>query len=186
MKKIAKNGNKRKFLVSLLLVAAIAGASITMALAIATTRSVTNSFQAADHSSEIEEKVMGLDKDVTVKNTGKSDAFIRVRLVVSPKEKVELVFAEDAFKENEKGYWIKGEGADSGDGFYYFSEPVATGESTTKLLDAVKPQEGFTEMFDVTVYEESCVAKAFPNEGGKLEFMEKTFEEADGTSAVTE
>lgn len=184
MKKCFKKINGKISVAALLFAVALAGIFGTVAFTMANTGQVTNWFFAADHSTSIEEHVDGeLNKDVRVKNNGKSDAFIRVRIVVSPREKVELVYAKNAFnQESADGYWIADLSEVTGEGYYYFSEEVPYGEATTQLLDAVAPCQGFTDLFDVTVYEESCVAKSFPSdtmtEQEKLSFLRQCFDEA--------
>lgn len=180
MKKKNITKNKKTFIVSLLLVVAIAGAAITMALAIARSNNVINTFEAADHSTEIEEKVdSDLTKTVWVKNTAKkSPAFIRVRLTVSPEElQKSLVLDEKALDE---GKWIDGE-----DGFYYYLTAVPAGGKTDALLSRVDGDsevfKKFTgDSFDIVVYEESCVATVAGGKQERLENIKAAFDAATG------
>ena len=87
MKKIK---NKR-IILSILLVVALVGVGTTIALSLAQSNSVTNTFEAADrdHNTEIIEKIDGLKKTVKVQNTAEnSPAYIRVRFEVSPSDAV--------------------------------------------------------------------------------------------------
>lgn len=167
-------------MISVLLVIAVTGAALTMALAFAQSNSLTNTFKAAEHSTEITEDVTGLDKNVTVTNNSKeSAAFVRVRLVVSPEnaqEEIKLVFDGEA--EGNGRYVVPKEWAEADDGFYYYLSAVPAGESTTRLLDAVDVAENYKEPFDVTVYEESCVASTTGTV--TLEQIQQAFAQASG------
>lgn len=69
---------------SVLALVVIIGIGATLALMASPSNSVTNSFSAADIDTEIEEK--GLtegDKQVSIKNHGPSDAYVRARIMVS-------------------------------------------------------------------------------------------------------
>ena len=180
MKKFRVKKEKRTFIVSLLLVAAIAGAAITIALAIAQSNAVTNTFKAADHETGIVETVGGLNKDVTVKNNSESSpAFIRVRMVVSPEDAgIQLVYNSNA--ENEDKYKVPSDWAQAADGFYYYLKAVPAKGSTSQLLDEVEVPEGFTDTFDVTVYEESCVATVPAGQSATLDVIKNAFDKAAG------
>lgn len=178
MKKIK---NRKHFLaVSLLMLVLVVGAAVTVALGLASTDPVVNTFKAADHETEIEEEVDGtLNKDVTVTNTAEeSAAFIRVRLVVSPEEKAVLKFAPDD-SSTVGNNWV-----DGGDGFYYYTKAVAPGESTEQLLDsvAVNNETAFEagETLDVTVYEESCVANIAAGQSAEVKQIQQVFAQAAG------
>lgn len=178
MKKIK---NRKHFLaVSLLMLVLVVGAAVTVALGLASTDPVVNTFKAADHETEIEEEVDGtLDKDVTVTNTAEeSPAFIRVRLVVSPEEKAVLKFAPND-SPNVGNSWV-----DGGDGFYYYTKAVAPGKSTEQLLDSVAIKEGTDfevgETLDVTVYEESCVANIAAGQSAEVKEIQQVFAQAAG------
>ena len=80
-----KNRNEKQFVLSILLVVVILGIGTTIALSTAISKPVVNSFQAADHETNIKEEIDGLKKTIQVKNTAdKSAAFVRVRIVISP------------------------------------------------------------------------------------------------------
>lgn len=83
--------------------------------------------------------------NVMIKNTGDTDAYIRVALVfnwmsedgtkiwaVAPKESdYEIVYADDSKWELSGGYW-------------YYKDPVAPGHLTGELITSVKLNEGVT------------------------------------------
>lgn len=185
MKKFSELRKKHTFIVSILLALAIAGVAATVALAVASTDPVVNTFKAADLDTEIEEPtptpspVPADNKRVTIENHGDSPAFIRVRVNVSPENAAEPSFVQ-------KTSWYNG-----GDGFYYYLESVPGKGETAPLFDRVVPSEEFQqshESFDVTVYQESCVATGELDEldsnEKKLEVIKKAFQDASGT--VTE
>lgn len=134
-----------------------------------------------------------IKKAVQIENTGKDAVFIRARIVVSPEKlwtdgKVSLKYGkwngsefteEGALSTNPAnlaqvnsseipGSWIYGN-----DGFYYFSKLVpgtndaalATERFTDYLLGAVTLSSQMTseDILDVTVYQESVVAKGYSN-----------------------
>ena len=69
---------------SVLALVMIIGVGATLALMASPSNSVTNSFSVADIDTEIEEK--GLtegNKQVSIKNHGPSDAYVRARIMVS-------------------------------------------------------------------------------------------------------
>lgn len=144
--------SKKKSILSLLLLLAIVGAAITMALAVANTEQVVNAFAAGKIDTEIEETVdPNLNKKVWIKNSENADshAFIRVRLNCTPEESVNLVYAEES-----KNTWKYNEA----DGFWYYLYSVAPGGKSTQLLDKIQPREGYAGDMDVTVYHEACIA----------------------------
>lgn len=152
-----KSMNRKTFFLSLVLLIAVVGVGITVALSVARTDPVVNSFEVGKIDTSIEENVdEELQKTVTVKNSSNasSDAFVRVR-INAPAE-IMLKFAEEPLNT-----W-----ADGRDGFYYFLYSVAPGASTTQLLskvslnqlDASVLEELKQTGFDVTVYQESCIA----------------------------
>ena len=134
-----------------------------------------------------------IKKAVQIENTGKDAVFIRARIVVSPGKlwtdgKVTLKYGKwnvDVFDEkgtlstnpanltrvdssNIQGEWIYGN-----DGFYYFSELVpgtndknnSEDRCTDYLLSAVylSADMNSEDILDVTVYQESVVAKGYGN-----------------------
>lgn len=172
MKKIKITKSKKTFIVSLFLIAAIAGTATTIAFAVAQSGSVINNFFAADHNTGIDENVSGnLNKDVRVKNDAKnSPAFIRVRLTVSPdtaSNDIALIYQQDLSN------WVEAD-----DGFWYYLKAVPAGGYTDYLLDAVSVSDDFSEPFDVTVYEESCVAIIEPGDKTDLATIQATFQTA--------
>lgn len=80
-----------------------------------------------------------VQKEVTVKNLGKSPAIIRVKLDPEwdakgkiPQESAAKAVTLDTTAALKSGDWIKGT-----DGYYYYTKVVAPGASTTQLLNNV-------------------------------------------------
>lgn len=140
---------KKSVLLTVILLIAIVGVGVTIAISMAQSNQVTNTFQAGEIDTSIEEVVDGnLNKHVTVKNsdTAKSDAFVRVR--INAPEGVTLKLDENA-----SATWKS-----ANDGFYYYLYSVAPNTSTTELLSEVEVEDDKLENFDVTVYHEACIA----------------------------
>ena len=113
-------------LVSLVLIAAIAVGS-TVAFIATSTESITNIFNPAKVTIEIEEEIEnGVKSNVQVKNTGNTDAFIRAQIVVTWKDADGNVSATKPVKNTDYTMtlnttdWFLGS-----DGFYYCETSVA-------------------------------------------------------------
>ena len=165
-----KNRNEKQFVLSILLVVVILGIGTTIALSTAISKPVVNSFQAADHETNIKEEIDGLKKTIQVKNTAdKSAAFVRVRIVISPAKAL-----------GQDDYMIQGQNwTENEDGFYYYTKTLLPGEETEDLIFEVKNKEEVTESFDVLVYEESCVATS-TSDSLTIEQIKEAFKKADG------
>ena len=136
---------------SLILVAVIFGGA-SFALLKMNTGAVVNSFRKGGIGVDIVETVSNsAKKEITVKNTGESPAYVRVRLVsywkddsgnVAPKASKDISFdLNDAdWKEN--------------NGYYYYRKPLA-GESTTSNLIAdnskieMTTEDGYKQVIEV-------------------------------------
>lgn len=127
----------------------------TLAYLVTSTDPVTNTFTPAYVSTEVNEDFDGITKsNVTIKNTGDIDAYIRVAVVVNWADKDGNVYggAVPTDKGDKKDYdltlkanngWIKG-----ADGYYYYIHPVAPKESTTAIFEDITqltddPAEGY-------------------------------------------
>lgn len=180
-----KNFNKKISILSVLLLIAVIGVGATIALAVARTSPVVNTFKAGKIDTGIDEDVdSNFNKSVKVMNNAEaeSDAYVRVRL--NHPEEIGLKLSEES-----NSTWKKGD-----DGFYYYLYSVEPGAPTTELLSSLEVPEGYTEAFDVTVYQESCIATQMnrydsdsqENTPLKLEDIQKAFEDATGTEHVAE
>lgn len=166
---------------SILALVMIIGVGATLALMSAPSNSVTNSFSAAEIDTEIEETTTNGDKQVSIKNYGPSDAYVRARIMVSGvnPENVKIVDTEPAEgavdpntvylvmenNGNENSKWTK-EDSDNNtysDDFYYYLGVLKKDKSSAKLLEKVVlgsnlQNKDFLDTFSVTIYHESVLA----------------------------
>lgn len=166
---------------SVLALVVVIGVGATLALMASPSNAVTNSFTAADIDTEIEEVLTNGDKQVSIKNYGPSDAYVRARIMVSGVNpaNVEIVNAVPATVEankvylvmqnngNENGKWTK-ENSETNetysDNFYYYLGVLGAGDSSKNLLDKVvlgdklAADKDFLDTFSVTIYHESVLA----------------------------
>lgn len=122
------------FMAIIMLIGAVIGS--TVAYLITNTGSVENKFTYASVSCDVTEDFRGnTKKDVQVKNTGTTDAYIRATYVVNWLDAQKNIVASDpegysyTLTENPDNKWTKGN-----DGYFYYLTPVAPGESTPGSL----------------------------------------------------
>ena len=143
-KKDARSGAKRSLvLVASVLVLLLAVAGGTLAWLAAQTDGVINTFDPAHVSCAVTEDFDGtIKRSVNVTNTGDIDAYIRVKLVT--------------YRVNEQGQHIGGTamippfapGANwvEDDGYYYYTRPVAPGQTPeTNLIDTITLSSPYTD-----------------------------------------
>ena len=82
-------------------------------------------------------------KHVSVENTGDYDCYIRVKALAGSKYQDGLQYSDS------DGKWTPGE-----DGYYYYSDPIAPGESTSVLDIRIDSKESDAS-FNVVVVQES-------------------------------
>ena len=134
---------------SVLALVVIIGVGATLALMASPSNSVTNSFSAADIDTEIEEVLTDGDKQVSIKNYGPSDAYVRARIMVSGVSPTDVEIVDEEPAEgtadpdtvylvmqnngNENSKWTK-EVADNNDtysdDFYYCLDALTKDESS--------------------------------------------------------
>lgn len=168
---------------SILALVVIIGVGATLALMSAPSNPVTNSFSVAEIDTEIEEK--GLtegNKQVSIKNYGPSDAYVRARIMVSGvnPENVKIVSAAPETPDANTVYlvmqnngigdkqWTKEDSNTNGnysDDFYYYLDVLTKDESSANLLEKVvlgetlaKDTDFLKNEFSVTIYHESVLA----------------------------
>lgn len=159
----------------------------TLALMVSQSNSVTNQFTAADVDTEINEVLTDGDKQVSITNHGRSDAYVRARIMVSGVKStdVEIVNAvptdTQLAQETNKGKvflvmdhpteWVQEPGAEKDD-FYYYLDILPGTDSTqnendrktsdllTKVVlgNELKDDQDFLANFTVTIYHESVLA----------------------------
>lgn len=182
MKKIKNIFKRHTLIASFLLVFAITGVAGTVALVAATSAPVTNTFKAAGLDTDIDEPEGGTpaQKVVTITNKKESPAYIRVRITVSPEGAAEPNYKNKTEDPSGlgKALWYYNQN----DGFYYYLAAVpGNGGKTSSIIDGVAVTPGYTDDFDVTVYQESCVATKAPGEIVSLQEIQDAFKAASGS-----
>lgn len=160
------------------LVLAVTAVGVTLALMTTSSQPVANQFTAADVHTEIVEDLQGNGtKKVSIQNNGPSDAYVRVRVMVSgaSADQVEVVTGAPPVPQADKVYlvmpnssvWAQTNGA-AADDFYYYLGVVKAGESTENLLekvvfgDTLNNDADFLAGFNITVSHESVMATGTP------------------------
>lgn len=161
MKRIfnGSGGRKAALILSLCLIFALA-VGTTVALLVAHTNAVTNTFTAAESGTHIEEVTKdGVKSSIIVQNTGTATSYVRVKLVCNWVDGSNNIVPGDNLPKvmlnTEKG-WLLGT-----DGIYYYTKPVAPGDSTENLLEKPIVEPGDKPdgcRLEVTVLAESIQA----------------------------
>lgn len=149
--------NKKLIVIAFLLLCVSFG--VTLALSKSQSNTLTNSFTPGSVETIIEEdepKPSGSDiaKAPRVKNTGKNDALIRMKVTMSPSELVEKLNIKLTMN---NGWTYKS------DGYYYYNEILKPGQYTAALFTKVTGKDiivngKFSEELDgleIAVYHES-------------------------------
>ena len=164
MKRIfnGSGGRKTALILSLCLIFALA-VGTTVALLVAHTNAVTNTFKAAESGTHIEEVTKdGVKSSIIVQNTGTATSYVRVKLVMNwVDDATENIVSGDnlpTVELNSDNSWFPGS-----DGIYYYKMPVAAnnGETTNLLqMPITEPTEGKPDgcHLEVTVLAESIQA----------------------------
>lgn len=127
-----KGGKTGALLLSLLLIAALA-VSGTVAYLLTETKPVQNTFTPSNVSCMVTEEVTNnVKKNVNVKNTGDTDAYIRVKLVTYRVNKDGQHIGGTATIPD----FVPGDGwvLNETDDYYYYTLPVAAGKSPVNSL----------------------------------------------------
>ena len=163
MKRIfnGSGGRKAALILSLCLIFALA-VGTTVALLVAHTNAVTNTFTAAESKITIDENVENGEKSsIQVKNIGTATSYVRVKLVMNWVDGDGKVVSGGSLPNvtlNSDNSWFLGS-----DGIYYYKMPVAAnnGETTNLLQKPItEPTEGKPDgcHLEVTVLAESIQA----------------------------
>ena len=159
MKRIfnGSGGRKAALILSLCLIFALA-VGTTVALLVAHTNAVTNTFKVAESGTHIEEVTKdGVKSSIIVQNTGTATSYVRVKLVCNWVDKDKNVSATPAPAPviTNSDWFVK-------DGIYYYKMPVALNDLTSNLLDGnpIKQPEDAPDGYhlEVTVLAESIQA----------------------------
>lgn len=189
---------------SVLALVVVIGVGATLALMASPSNAVTNSFTAADIDTEIEEVLTNGDKQVSIKNYGPSDAYVRARIMVSGvnPENVKIVSEEPAEGTVEANpntvylvmknptLWVQDTNAQEQDDFFYYLGVLAENQKSENLLDKVvlgdklAADKDFLDTFSVTIYHESVLAI---NKPAKVDIntVKDSFEAAALSTATT-
>ena len=147
MRKRRRNRQKATMLLTSLVLVLTLLVGGTVAFLIATDGSAKNVFRDSTVSCQIHENSFdGTTKSgVTIENTGDTEAYIRAAIVVTWKD------AENGNVYGKKPIagtdYVISYGTDwflGGDGFYYYKNPVAAGDSTTNLINTCSPVDAST------------------------------------------
>ena len=128
----------------LLLCCTVAG---TLAYLVTSTNPVTNTFTPASVSTEVNEDFDGITKsNVTIKNTGNIDAYIRATVVVNWASDKEVGVVSGTAPKEGTDYtidWTMVNWVKVGD-YYYYTQKVAAKGETKQLFTDCKLKEGVT------------------------------------------
>ena len=127
-----------------ILTAAVGG---TMAWLSTQTQDLTNTFEPAKVTCAVNETFENnVKSNVSIKNTGTTDAYIRAMIVANwctakdanGKTKVVAPYAVNAvnFTDVSESGWVK-----HSDGFYYYTQSVAPGQTTGNLFTSCTPND---------------------------------------------
>lgn len=193
-----------KLLVTVLTLVVVLGIGATVAYLHDTTGVVRNIFDPAQLDTKIEE-TLGTDgtKQVVIANTGKSDAYVRARVMVSGVKAGQLQIvgsSSEVVKESGNVYLVM-PNVSNGDGkwgqldgdFYYYNsvlhgtnsvpgndEDALAARRTSQLLQAViigdqvlKDDPDFLDTFSVTITHESVLASGYKTPQAAFEAAEE-------------
>ena len=108
--------------------------ALALVLCIATTPSLTNVFQYGHVTCAVQEEFDGTTKsDVSIKNTGNTQSYIRVKLVFTWKDAEGNVSAQPVTDQDYKMDLNKVDWFEK-DGYYYAKAPVAPDHNTPDLI----------------------------------------------------
>ena len=138
-----KSGRFTALLVSLILLFTITVGG-TIAFLIATAGPLENRFHPSEVTTKVEENIttdLTKKQDVKIQNTGDTDAWIRVAVVVTWQDAQGNVYGQAPVAGTNYTAWTPGADWKKGDdGFYYYTKPVAAGATTaTALIGSIAP-----------------------------------------------
>lgn len=157
--------NKKSIIIASVMLLLLVAVGTTLAYIFTETNPVENTFEPSKVSCAVVENggtpVTGsvtdtgnVKENVQIKNTGDTDAYIRVAVVVNwASADGSCVWAQTPADDdytityNLSNGWFNG-----GDGFYYYSKAVSPGESTSVLIDEAKQLLAVPKGTDGTQY----------------------------------
>lgn len=151
-----KQKQQKWFLAAIITILCCIVSSITLAYVFTQTEPVDNTFNPAEVACAVVEgdnpAVSGavvdtgaVKSDVQIKNTGDTDAYIRVAVVINwMSADGKKVWAQKPVEDTDYTitYDLNNGWFDGGDGFYYYSSPIAPTELTNVLISNAALKEG--------------------------------------------
>lgn len=164
IKDILKN---RKFIITVASVVTIVGISIgsTFAYYTSVTEDIVNSFNVGSIDTELNETISGLNKEPRVKNTGKTDCLVRMRVTISPSDTgITLDLPGAGWKQIGEFYYYEGVLAPNAETLPLFTKVTLPGDwySNGSIL------ESEFIPFDIGIYQEAVQATVYDNNGNDL------------------
>lgn len=157
--------NKKSIIIASVMLLLLATVGTTLAYVFTETKPVENTFNPSKVSCAVVENngtpVTGsvtntgnIKENVQIKNTGDTDAYIRVAVVVNwASADGSCVWAQKpADNDYEITYNLNGDWFDGGDGFYYYSKTISPEELTTILINEAKQLESAPQTPDGIQY----------------------------------
>ena len=161
-----KKMSKRKKIILAIVVATLVVAAVgtTLAYVKHSSNSVKNTFTPSEITCEIVENVSeGVKHSVTVKNTGETEAYIRVAVIANTVDEEGNILDDiDISEYLGNAGWVKPDGSL----YYYYTQPVAPDSETGELLQKAIPLEGY----QVTILSEAIQSEGVTSKGAKAVF----------------
>ena len=143
--------NKKSIIIASVMLLLLVAVGTTIAYIFTETEPVENTFNPSKVSCAVVENgyepvsgeiqnISDIKSNVQIKNTGDTDAYIRVEVVVNwASADGSCVWAQKpADNDYEITYNLNGDWFDGGDGFYYYSKTISPEELTTILINEAK------------------------------------------------
>ena len=143
--------NKKSIIIASVMLLLLVAVGTTLAYIFTETEPVENTFNPSKVSCAVVENgyepvsgeiqnISDIKSNVQIKNTGDTDAYIRVAVVVNwASADGSCVWAQKpADNDYEITYNLNGDLFDGGDGFYYYSKTISPEELTTILINEAK------------------------------------------------
>ncbi len=137
--------NKALLIIITLITVLVIGIDTTVSILISKTERLNNEFVPTDLSCKVNELLdNGVKRNVNISNTGSADGYVRAELIFTWQDSQGNVYGEKPMEGSHytasydfANGWLK-----SQDGYYYWTEPVAPGDSTGVLLTSCTPITG--------------------------------------------
>ena len=129
------SGKSLTLIISLIALCAVAVGG-TLAWLFDSSEKLENNFYVPDAKIDIEETFDGREKtNVGVKNTGETEVYVRVMLVETWRNASNQVVAKPEGAVVEYDFGSSGDWAEGPGGYYYYTKPLAVGDTTPNLID---------------------------------------------------